>query len=284
MFSLGENSKVLGAGHLILNALRALTMIGLTAVMTASWAMIVLSIIKGHFDFFDTISHFFVFLISAFLFVSELSLKYFRGWYARNWPVLSPEHSLAWLGVAQIVIGCQVLGDLVKPAYTIGTIGLAFWRVIVAAGILALTFGFFNIIASVIFRVPEQRITARQIRSHGSLAPQASAKGIDDVFSRDFPSHRDKFSGPGYFKEAGEEDEPSGVRRLTRVFNPKNLNFRRSRIQISKPIPQDLDCERGGGGLDRASPIIPEIQRPPTVLHPAFTGSSRYSEANMSRF
>lgn len=283
MFSLGENSRVLGAGHLVLNALRALTLIGLGVVMTAHWAMIILSIMKGHFDFFDFITHFFVFLIAILLFISELNLRFFASWYERNWPVLSPEHSLAWLGGALVVIGCQIMGDLVKPAYNIDTIGLAFWRVIVAAGILSLTFGFFNIIASIVFRVPERQITARGIRSQGSLAPQSiSSKSIDDGFSQDYSSaHRDNFSARGYFKEMGEEDEPSHLKRLTRAFNPKT--FRKSRIQISKPIPQDnMDCERG---LDRASPIMPQALRPPTALHPALTGnSSRYSEAHMDRF
>jgi hypothetical protein len=87
------------------------------------------------------------------------------------------------------------------------------------------------------------------------------------------------------------------MRRITRVFQQtKNFNFRRSRlggkdisgpIHISHPMPQqqphdDYDIERGS--QDRASPIVPEVQRPPTALHPAFTGGSRYSEANMSRF
>ncbi|KAK4135572.1 hypothetical protein BT67DRAFT_433056 [Trichocladium antarcticum] len=288
MFSLGENSRVLGAGHLILNVLRALTLVGLAIVMTAHWAMIILSIMKGHFDFFDFITHFFVFLIAILLFVSELNLRWFASWYERNWPVLCPGHSFAWLGVALVIIGCQILGDLVKPAYSTETIGLAFWRVIVAAGILSLTFGFFNIIASIVFRVPERDITARQIRSQGSLASQSASgsKSIDDSFSQDYSSaHRDNFSARGYFKEMDAEG-PARLKRLTKAYCAKT--FRKSRIQISKPIPQDtMDCERG---LDRASPIMPDVQRPPTGLHPALnpalnrSSGSRYSEANMSRF
>ncbi|KAL2264136.1 hypothetical protein VTK26DRAFT_1657 [Humicola hyalothermophila] len=326
MFGLGENSRFLGIGHMALNFMRALTMITLAVVMTACWAMIVLSIIENNFDFFDTATHFFVFCITVVLFLSELNLKFFRNWFARNWPVLGPDHSLAWLGLAMIIIGCQMLGDLVKPAYESDTIGLAFWRCIVAAGILSLTFGVFNIILSIFFRIPERQITVRGIRSYGSLAathghhPGSSgvAKSIDDAFSQDFgvggshrtaSTHRDNFSARSYFKDVdadhvdgGDRDEASGVRRLTRVFNPKNYNFRRSRIQISRPIPQDPDLEHGGGsgsgagagtgagygGLDRASPILPSVQRPPTGLHPAFKGGddmgSLYSEAHMSRF
>ncbi|EGS23180.1 uncharacterized protein CTHT_0008430 [Thermochaetoides thermophila DSM 1495] len=291
MFSIGQNSKVLGAGHLVLNILRALTMIGLLIVMAAVWAMIVLSILKGHFDFFDTISHVFIFFTSIFLFVSELNLRIFRGWFERNWPVLSQYHSLAWLGIAQIVIGCAVLGDLVKPGYSQETIGLAFWRAIVAAGILSLTFGWFNIFASIIFRIPESNITARMIRSEGSLAPQRAAnKTIEDVLPHEYPpslSHRDHFfpPPPTYFKQPNEE--PSRVKRLTQVLNPKN--FRKSRIQISKPIPQETSGfeqtqQTASSPKNQFSPIAPEIQRPPSTLHPMYTGSSRYSEAHMSRW
>ncbi|KAL2019455.1 hypothetical protein VTK56DRAFT_9660 [Thermocarpiscus australiensis] len=298
MFNAAKSSKVLGAGHLILNALRALTLIGLAVVMTASWAMIALSGINHRFDFFDSITHFFVFTIAIFLFLSEINLKFFRGWYMKNWPVLGPEHSLAWLGMALVIMGCDIMADLVKPAYSIDTIGLAWWRVILAAGILSLTFGFFNILASIIFRDPERRITARRIRSDGSLAAQTDSKSFHDGYLSDYSSshHRDNYSQRSFSKEAAaeEEEKPWAVmNRLTRVFNGINpMNFRKSRIQISGPIlPQvdgGADCERGPAN-SRASPIIPDIQRPPTALHPALTGGSRYSqaqysEAHMDRF
>jgi hypothetical protein len=35
---------------------------------------------------------------------------------------------------------------------------------------------------------------------------------------------------------------------------------------------------------DRGSPVVPGLQRPPSALHPAYTGVSRYSEAHMDRF
>jgi hypothetical protein len=283
MFNLSGNPKVMGSGLLVLNALRALTLATLGIVMASSWIMIAFSAINGHFQFFDSATHFFVFVVSVILALSELNIKFLRSWFIMNWPGLSPGHSLIWLGVVLIVIGCQIMGDLVKPAYTIETIGLTFWRLILAAGILAITFGFFNIFASLIYRSPQNGIYARDIRSKGSLAePAFNSKTFYDGYAgTDYSSsHRDNFSQRGYSKEE-EVEESSAVRRLTRVFNPKN--FRKSRIQISKPIPQevDLDCERG---MDRASPILPEVQRPPTALHPALTGGSRYSEAHMDRF
>ncbi|KAK4038928.1 hypothetical protein C8A01DRAFT_17017 [Parachaetomium inaequale] len=311
MFSLGQDSKLLGAGHVVLNVLRAFNMIGLAAVMMASMVMPVLSGIKGHFFFFDMITHVFVFLLATFLFVSELPVpwKKLKGYYERNWPVLSQDHSLAWLGWGMVFIGFQILGDAWKPAYTVETIGLDWWRALLAAAILSVTFGFFNICASVLFRTSMEglrgekvTVTSRQIRTHGNLALQNAASKGDDIeaslASHYSPPHRDNWSARSWSKEAAEEEvvEPSSaVQRITRVFNPRN--FRKSRIQISKPIPQDMAVvddgrgqtsysqgSHGGYDADRGSPVVPGLQRPPSALHPAYTGASRYSEAHMDRF
>ncbi|KAK3321044.1 hypothetical protein B0T19DRAFT_256601 [Cercophora scortea] len=291
MFNLGENSKVRGSGHLILNALRAFTIIGLVVVMAASWAMIILSGLTGNFSFFDTASHFFVFGIAVFLVISELGLL--KKYYEKNWPVLSQSHSLAWLGFALVIMGCQVMGDLIKPAYTIDNLGLAMWRLVMAAGILSITHGVFNLVASVIFRDGTNGITARHIRADGNLAAPVNKGSFYDDYPQAY-SHRDNYSQGGSSVHAKEE-EVSAARRFTRMLNPKNLpnfrDFRKSKMQISAPIvhpSHDSDLESGDDRLsDRQSPIMPAVQRPPTALHPAYTGvstSSRYSSAHMDRF
>jgi len=291
MFDLGANSKVRGSGHLVLNALRALTIIGLGTVMVACWAMIVMSGITRHFDFFDTISHFFVFGIAIFLTISEVNL--FTAYFVNNWPVLSPTHSLAWLGLALVIIGCSIMGDLVKPAYSQENLGLPIWRLVIASAILSITFGISNMLLSVIFRDGKNRITARQIRTDGNLAAPGYKNSPYDVNSyTTYPTNRDDYSQRSNSlrqKEQEEEAVPaSAARRFTRALNPKNFNFRKSRLQISAPMPLGghRDIEHGSTDHlnDRASPIIPAVQRPPTALHPAFTGSSRYSEAHMTRF
>jgi hypothetical protein len=320
MFSLGQDSKLLGAGHVILNVFRALNIIGLIAVMLSSMAMPILSITKGNFFFFDMITHFFVFFFAGFLLVSELPMpwKLIKGWYERCWPVLGPDHSLAWLGWGMVFIGFQPLGDYWKPGYSVDIIGLAWWRAILAASILCVTFGFFNIVASVVFRIPASKtenglkVTARQIRSHGTLAMQhATKKSLDmneSLISHLSPPHRDNFSARSWNKET-EVQPSSAVKRMTRVFNPRN--FRKSRIQISKPIPHDQDVERGFGGQSQGFSTGSPLERPPSAMHPSRNGGSggsdhsqyddgqdddghyappggyhdnRYSTANMGRF
>lgn len=288
MFNLGANSKVRGSGHLVLNGLRALTLIGLGTVMVACWAMIVMSGITRHFDFFDTISHFFIFGISVFLIISEVN--FFKAYFENNWPVLSPTHSLAWLGLALVIIGCSIMGDLVKPAYSQENLGLPIWRLVIASAILSIAFGVFNLVASVIFRDGKNRITARMIRSDGNLAAPGYKDSPYDVSSYTTYPTNDGYSQRSNSLRQKEEEAvpPSAARRFTRALNPKNFNFRKSRLQISAPMPLGghRDVEHGSTEQlnDRASPIIPAVQRPPTALHPAFTGSSRYSEAHMTRF
>ena len=82
---------------------------------------------------------------SVFLIASELSL--FRTYYARNWPLLSPSHGFVTLGVAMIVLGLNILGNMNKGATSQQSLGLAFWRLVVASGILVFVVGFLNVIA-----------------------------------------------------------------------------------------------------------------------------------------
>ncbi|KAK0635068.1 hypothetical protein B0T17DRAFT_481346 [Bombardia bombarda] len=290
MFNLGQNPKVRGAGLLVLNGLRAFTIISLLVAMVGSWAMIVMSGLSGHFAFFDTATHFFVSGICVFLIISELCL--FKGYFERNWPVLSPSHSLAFLGLVLIIIGCQILGDLTKEAYNVKNLGLAMWRLVISAGILSIAHGFFNLIASLVFRDSKGGITARHIRSSGYQATPQDKEFYDTYSSHSFPQQETFSQRSNSFRQQQQEEEEdvSAARRFTRKFNPMNFqqNFRKSR-QISKPIiitdVHGDDVERGSDRLnDRNSPVVPTLQRPPTALHPAFTGGSRYSEAHMDRF
>jgi len=296
-FNPGQNPKVRGSGHLILNGLRVFTISGFILVMAACWAMIVIAGMKGNFSFFDTMSHFFIFVISIFLVISELGL--FKPYFTNNWPVLSPSHSLAWLGVAMVVIGCQIMSDMTKPAFSIDGLGLEAHRLVLAAGILAITFGFFNLLASLIFRDSPNGISTRMIRSDGNLAAPAHTK--ESYLG--YPPDDFSLSRSGSLRhQMDEQEEARGFKRFTK-FIP---GFRKSRIEISRPMPHsqehmppmpasDVDLERSGSNYDdedtltdRRSPVMPGITRPDTALHPMHRhdryGNDGYSVANVSRF
>lgn len=109
-----------------------------------------------------------------FLTASELSL--FRNYYARNWPLLSPAHGFVTLALLMIVLGINMLGNLNKPATSQKSLGLAFWRVVIASGIIIFIMGWINLVASYVFRDRNNGITARQVRAHGAVAASMTPK------------------------------------------------------------------------------------------------------------
>lgn len=121
---------------------------------------------------------------TVFLLISELSL--FPSYFARNWPLLSPAHGFVTLALAMLALGLNTLGHLNKQATSQDSLGLPFWRVVIASGILVFILGFVNLAAvrlvppqptcpaqltplqSYVFRDHAQGITARQVRAHGA--------------------------------------------------------------------------------------------------------------------
>ncbi|CAK7202932.1 hypothetical protein SEUCBS139899_005659 [Sporothrix eucalyptigena] len=337
MFNLSENTKLRGIGYKVLNVLRPCNIIALISVIAASWVMIVLSGVTGQFFFFDAITHVFTSSVGIFLILTEIQWGFFKRYFERSWPVFSDRHGLLWLGIAMIALGCDMLGNLNKPVFSSKNLGLPLWRLIMAAGILSITFGFFNFIATVIFRDGPSGLTARMIRTDGNLA---DANQNPSEFYVPTTASTLSRNNTRYNKEYGSSvggDEESAVeasgpanrfKRMTQVFKKSPFaghhgGLAGKKIQISHPMPvgqyddesagfakngasagagdyyshtndaatvvddHDLgeghDAERHSTYQeDRSSPILPDIRRPPTALHPAM--SSHYSVANMSRF
>jgi len=193
----------------------------------------------------------------VFLIVSELNI--FQSYFARNWPLLSPEHGFVFLGTSMFVLGLNILGNLNKPATSIQNLGLPLWRVVISGGILTSIMGVFNVIATYIFCDNKLGISGRQVRSHGAEIPTESKK----AFSLSSGSVRRAESPLPSYNIAEEQD-----RRRTRF----GIRFpvRGSKIlSISKPVMHDP--EQFQKWESRSSPVAPDIQRPPTAMHPAYT-------------
>jgi hypothetical protein len=150
-----------GPGYIILNVMRGLNIIALASVVASSIVMLVKTFIiskvgiprlrlrleanQSQFFFFDACSHVITAVAGLFLIVSECSL--FRGFFARNWPLLSSGHGFVTLGCAMMTIGLNLLGNMNKEATSQKSLSLPFWRLLVASGILSIVIGFFNIVA-----------------------------------------------------------------------------------------------------------------------------------------
>lgn len=142
--ALSQNSLA-GPGYIILNGIRVMNIIGFLAVIAASIVMLVKTSTASKFFFFDAVTHVLTAITSMFLLASELSI--FRGYFARNWPLLSHAHGFVSLACAMIVLGINMLGNLNKDATNQESLGLAFWRIVISSGIIIFILGWVNLIA-----------------------------------------------------------------------------------------------------------------------------------------
>lgn len=252
MFGITTNASR-GIGMIVLQALRVLTIIGLTAACASCWVMMV-KVRTGHTYFvFEAASLFFLGIICLFLVASEAPVvSCIRNFYRTSWPNFSDAHGMTWLGVSMILIGCNLLGQLNSPAYSADNFGLAFWQLVMASGILCLTFGVLNVACSFVWRDAKNGITARDVRSNGSIAD--SSQKLPDYYSHDSRSPAESL---------------------------RNEKTRSKFMSTFWKRGQQDDNET----VVETSPIVPGIRKPDITHHPGFhRPTSVYSEANMSRF
>ncbi|KAI9873348.1 MAG: hypothetical protein M1830_000512 [Pleopsidium flavum] len=164
------NRSLAGPGFIVLNTIRVMNIIALLSVIAASWVMLVKTFIVSKFFFFDGASHVVTSITGIFLIISEFPI--FRSYFIRNWPLLSPNSGFVTLGVAMIILGVSILGNLNKEATSQESLGLAFWRIVISSGIVVIVLGFINVIGSYVFRDIKTGVTARMVRSYGAVAPQ----------------------------------------------------------------------------------------------------------------
>jgi hypothetical protein len=171
------------------------------------------------------------------------------------------------------VLGFNVLGNLNKAATSIDSLGLPLWRVVIAGGILGAVFGIFNVIADFCFKQSAAGITARQVRSRGAVASKEIPKDTGSVRTAS-TRRRDSFQLPSYHQQTDDRRQS----RFNFKFPIRALGIRAS--LISKPTQNDP--EQFKKWEDRSSPVVPDLQRPSTALHPAYS-PSRYTASRYSR-
>lgn len=260
MFGLWKPANTFGVGFFILQALRVATVISLAAAGTGCWILIINVDKYKAFFVFQCISLFFTSLGCLGLIIAEFPvIQFVKNFYLDCWPVLSDEHGVAWLGFAMIAMGSHILGSLNQQGYDTDKFDGPFAQLVLASGILSITFGAFNIICALIFRDGKQGINSRHVRASGSLAGQDQQLALPSYNTTpDASIHNEKL----------DEHDHADIEA-------------RPRPVISGPLEA-----RGYDQMEpRHSPIAPGIKRPDTALHPIHTRrSSRYSTANISQF
>ncbi|XDG03281.1 hypothetical protein ABKA04_002896 [Annulohypoxylon sp. FPYF3050] len=264
---IGSKSGFQGSAFVVLQVIRACNLAVLLAVIFTSGIMMYFAKMPNGFQFFNDVSLAFVIGVAGLLFWTELPINYGKGVIGRNWPVLGEDRGFTWLGIAMILMGCHLLGALSNDTYNNKNVPFAVWQAIMGAGIIAIAFGATNVIASLIFSNRASGVRAREIRNNGAT--------VRDVnFTEEYESYRSN----SIRKEKSKS--------MMRFFGKGD-----SKPKISHPIVHDVEygpTDELPMANDRSSPIIPDVKRPPTALHPAFNAgsrSSRYSEAShLDRF
>jgi hypothetical protein len=301
MFGLGNNPTVRGKGFMVLNVLRALNMIGLLGMATSNMILCVKGAMNGSFTgfgFFALVSGLLTSLFSIFLLISEIDLGKISKFFHSYFPVLSTTHSLGWLGVVLVFLAVDLLGKLNAEEYSIKNLSLPFWRLCLASAILCFVFGFLNLLSTLVFREHDSDITDRLIRTSGRLAQTAKSLN-DEEYYAPYPHSSDARS---YDDEKRAGKFAGAAARMTRFFGGKGSS---TRPQISHPMPvpasvaEDRDLENqtvvaselaSEKKAPRRSPVLPDIERPPTAMHPfnrngAESSANRYSVvSDMTRF
>jgi hypothetical protein len=265
-----KNAASKGVGMIVLQVLRVLSVITLLASVASCWLLIIKIEHKRKWYPFEGASLFFLSCLPLFLILSEFPMvRFLKNYFQRAWPAVGPEAGLGWLGTGMAVIGCNLLGKLNQPAFDSKKMGDSFRQLVMAAGILNLIFGVLNVMCTFIWSDRQAGVSARQVRSKGSLA-EPYAPDLPKYTPDDYPS-----------RSSSTRNEKTRSKFISMFWKGEG----NERPNISAPMPTHHDFDRTSSDEERLSPIVPGIKRPDTALHPMHArASSRYSEANMSRF
>lgn len=170
-----------------------------------------------------------------------------------------------------LILGVGVLGDLNTNATSQESLGMAFWRIVLSAGILAMIMSVINVIAvsrtsgfvsatlivwntqSFIFADSDLGVSARHVRVYGAVAPQKvmSRNGSQRSFQL---SMKREETLPTYSPQ-------SSVKR--------QMSMRRSRfpLKISSPVnPINInDAASSKYSRDSAGMTIPDLAHHPAM-------------------
>ncbi|KAI0011709.1 hypothetical protein F4779DRAFT_175886 [Xylariaceae sp. FL0662B] len=242
-----------GHAYIILQIIRCCNIAVLLAVIVVSGIMMYFGKMPNGFQFFNDVTLAFIISVAGLLIWTEIPVKYGKAAIAQNWPAFGDDRGFTWLGIAMILMGCHHLGALSRDTFS-KNVPFQVWQAIMGSGILAISFGVTNIIASLAFRNDKGRVRAREIRNRGATTQ-------DVQFVPDYDSYR---------SNSVRKEKRSSFWRFGKGEKP----------QISHPIAHDLEHGPDGHpGDDRRSPVMPQVQRPPTALHP-MNRTSLYSEAS----
>jgi len=172
-----------------------------------------------------------------------------------------------------IIIGTSVLGNLNKEATSEDSLGKSMWQTVISSGIVTCILGIVNIFASYMFRQKALDITARQVRAHGSTAPQKVFTAPTSPMTSTYPStrkrsfHLNRRSASDTLPTYRTNDHPMYQSPPERPA--RNVSAPIGGTEIGKPMGEP---EVGAGYV----PTVNGVSRPDLAFHPAFRSDNAF--------
>ncbi|KAG0136743.1 hypothetical protein HOY82DRAFT_599010 [Tuber indicum] len=160
-------TEPLPRGFYILNIIRCGSVISLLMAIVAASISLVKSFVVTKFYFFDAINNVFLSIFCAFLVMSEISVL--QPYFDKRWPLLGSKSSLITIGIAEVVVGFFLLGNLNETAASKQNLGYSFNALLTSAGIIVSFVGVVNFAASYVYGDSLTHTTARMARSRRLL-------------------------------------------------------------------------------------------------------------------
>ncbi|CUS14646.1 unnamed protein product [Tuber aestivum] len=160
-------TEPLPRGFYILNIIRCCSVISLLLAIIAASISLVKSFVVTKFYFFDAINNVFLSIFCGLLVMSEISV--FQSYFDKRWPLLGSKSSLITIGIAQVVVGFFLLGNLNETAASKQNLGYSFNTLLTSAGVIVSFIGVVNFIASYVYSNSLTHTTARMVRSRSHM-------------------------------------------------------------------------------------------------------------------
>ncbi|CAI7595481.1 unnamed protein product [Penicillium pancosmium] len=222
-----------GPGYVILNTIRALNIIVFLDIIASCVVMEVKIDMRNGFFFFQAVTHAVMALISIVLIITELPIL--RNYFNRNWPLFGDEAGFLGLALVMMILGVAVLGNLNTEAMSQKSLGLAFWRIVISAGILAMVMSVMNILATFIFSHRKPHVSARQVRIYGAGAKDQVISRTSSQRSLQLGIKREEYPHPPTYTPP-EPARENALKRATKRFTG------RFPIKISGPMMRSNDA------------------------------------------
>ena len=159
-----------GVNYIILNVVRVLNILSIIACMIASASLLVktatLTDKIGWHNIFDLGEKVLIILFALWLLITELPLRFLDSIIARKWPLLGFDSGFFPLACCLLFLGFDVLSYLAKSETNAETIGADFYRMVQAAGFMALVMTIVNVIVSFVCKDRRRGLNARQVRAY----------------------------------------------------------------------------------------------------------------------